>query len=429
MTQLTICIIIFVISLIMYATNILPMAVTSLLTMMAFVLTGCLDASTALGAFANTNTIIIGSMFVVAAGFNRTQFVDKLSHSIVKLAAGSFRRAWLGYVLLAVLLTNFIPSPMAVFAIVFPLVSSMCKEFQISPSKLMFGLAVVCISCCGILPFGSAISMAVKNNGFFETYGLSQYTMLVTDSLKGRWPVIFAVIAWAYFILPKIGLDTPPVPIVGAALGKKSTKEPLNPFSEICGYTIFFGVILLMTFSSQLKLPLWQICIIGAILMVVTGVLKGKEATSSIPLSIIFIYVGALATGNALTSTGAGTAVGEWLAKVVGNTTNSYVLGGLFFLIPFILTQFMLNQGVSNVFTPICLLTCAALGANPIGPMLLVGAGSLTAFMTPMATPAIPMAMGAGGYDLKSLFKQGWLISLILAIVNIFYVMTVFPAF
>ena len=40
MTQLTICIIIFVISLIMYATNILPMAVTSLLTMMAFVLTG-----------------------------------------------------------------------------------------------------------------------------------------------------------------------------------------------------------------------------------------------------------------------------------------------------------------------------------------------------------------------------------------------------
>ena len=89
----------------------------------------------------------------------------------------------------------------------------------------------------------------------------------------------------------------------------------------------------------------------------------------------------------------------------------------------------MLNQGVSNVFTPICLLTCAALGANPIGPMLLVGAGSLTAFMTPMATPAIPMAMGAGGYDLKSLFKQGWLISLILAIVNIFYVMTVFPAF
>ena len=61
--------------------------------------------------------------------------------------------------------------------------------------------------------------------------------------------------------------------------------------------------------------------------------------------------------------------------------------------------------------------------------MLLVGAGSLTAFMTPMATPAIPMAMGAGGYDLKSLFKQGWLISLILAIVNIFYVMTVFPAF
>ena len=48
----------------------------------------------------------------------------------------------------------------------------------------------------------------------------------------------------------------------------------------------------------------------------------------------------------------------------------------------------MLNRAVNQIFTPICLLTCQALGANPIGLILLVSAGSLTAFLTPMAAGA-----------------------------------------
>ena len=46
-----------------------------------------------------------------------------------------------------------------------------------------------------------------------------------------------------------------------------------------------------------------------------------------------------------------------------------------------------------------------------------------------MATPAVPMCMADGGYDLKSLFKCGALITLILPFIYIFYTMTVFPAF
>ena len=61
--------------------------------------------------------------------------------------------------------------------------------------------------------------------------------------------------------------------------------------------------------------------------------------------------------------------------------------------------------------------------------MILVSVGCLTAFLTPMATPAIPMAMAEGGYNLKDLFKGGWLITIVLVAVYVFYVMTVFPAF
>lgn len=163
--------------------------------------------------------------------------------------------------------------------------------------------------------------------------------------------------------------------------------------------------------------------------MVLFGVVDQKSALRDIPWDMLMLFVGALALGTALTNTGAGDMIGNALATVVGGTHNNYILGALFFIIPLLLTQFMLNRSVSAVFVPICLLTCSALGANPTGLVLLVNAGSLTAFLTPMATPAVPMCMADGGYDLKSLFKCGALITLILPFIYIFYTMTVFPAF
>ena len=430
MTQLTICIIIFLISLVLYATNIVPMGITSFVTMAALVVTGCLDAKTALGGFANTNTVVIVGMFVVAAGFNRTSFVDKMSKAIVKISRGSFMTAYAGYLLLATLLTNFLPSPMTVFAIVAPLLASACKEFKVSPSRVMFALCVVCVGCCGILPFGSAITTAMQNNGFFAEFGFEDVTMSAIDILIVRGPMMVLIFLWALFLAPKTSPAEPVIPIAAfESSGKKAEKKQLPVFSEIMGVVIFFGVILLMIFGSALNIPSWEVCFIGALLTIICGVQTEKEAIAAMPISIACLYVGALAMGSALTATGAGEVVGDLLAKMVGHTTNSYVLCGLFFIIPFILTQFMMNQGVMNVFRPICLLTCAALGANPICPMIMVSAGSLTAFLTPMATPAVPMAMGMGGYDVKSLFKQGWLITLLLAVGYVLYSATVFPAF
>ena len=110
-------------------------------------------------------------------------------------------------------------------------------------------------------------------------------------------------------------------------------------------------------------------------------------------------------------------------------SSNGYVIGAAFFIVPFILTQFMNNTSVINIFTPILVLTCKALGCNPVGPLLLLMTGCLTAFMTPMATGTIAPMMGAGGYDQTDLFKMGWLPSIIISVVAILYIMTVYPAF
>ena len=235
---------------------------------------------------------------------------------------------------------------------------------------------------------------------------------------------------WALLIGPKFTPKTPAVPIEALENRKSGKQEQkLSPFVDKAGIVIFFGTILCLIFSSQLHLTTWSVALTGSLLMVLFGVVDQKSALRDIPWDMLMLFVGALALGTALTNTGAGDLIGNALASAVGGTHNNYVLGALFFLIPFLLTQFMLNRSVSAVFVPICLLTCSALGANPTGLVLLVNAGSLTAFLTPMATPAVPMCMADGGYDLKAIFKSGALITLFLPFIYIFYTMTVFPAF
>ena len=164
--------------------------------------------------------------------------------------------------------------------------------------------------------------------------------------------------------------------------------------------------------------------------MVAFGILKPKEAYVSIGMGgMVLTYVGVLALASGLTNTGTGALIGNAIASLFGQNANGYLIGFVFFLVPFVLTQFMMNWAVLNMFAPIAILTCTAIGANPIGPLVLVATGALTAFMTPLATPSVAMFMGIGGYDQKTMFKMGWLPALILCIVNVLWVMTIFPAY
>lgn len=428
-TQMIICLVIFIVTLLSYALNKIPMWLTSLLSVCALFVTKCIDASTALAGFSNTNTILMATMFVVAAGFRRTSMVDTMVKGIVKVTKGSFKTAYLGYIFLALLLTNFIASPMVVYAIVSPLLCAFLDQTGKSRSKYVFPLMVVCVSCCGILPMATAIQMAGQYTGFLETYGFSGMSIVPTDFTKAAWPILIVMPIWALFLAPRFTPEKASVQIEATGKSAQSIETKLSPLTDKIGIFLFFATILCLIFASNIGLPTWFIALLGSLLMCLFGVADTKTALRDIPWDMLMLYVGALALGGGLTATGAGEMIGNALAAAVGGTQNSYILGALFFLIPFVLTQFMLNRSVLTVFIPICLLTCSALGANPIGLVILVNAGSMTAFLTPMATPAVPMCMADGGYVLKDLFKSGWLITLILSVIYIIYVMTVLPCF
>ena len=114
MSQLTVCLIIFALTVAGYCSGIYSLATISLTSMIALVLTGCLEAKEALGYFSNSNVVMIAGMCVVAAGFNRTSFCMKLANGISGISKGSINRLMLGYVVIGVLLSQFIQSPLVV---------------------------------------------------------------------------------------------------------------------------------------------------------------------------------------------------------------------------------------------------------------------------------------------------------------------------
>lgn len=425
---LTICIIICVLTMVGYIIGKWPMGLVAMVSMLAFVLTGCLDPATAAGYFGNPNGIMMMAMFVVAAGFNRTQFVKTVAASVNRIAKGSLIRVMLGYVLITMILSQFIQSSVIVYGIMAPMLIATCDEMGINPSKVLFPIAIACISTVSAFPLGGGATVFAEMNGYLQANDYTTYAVAITDPMKARLPAAIVMFLYCVFLSTKFAPDEPPLKS-NALEARGDNRKPLSPFKERAGYIIFILTTLALLFQPQLGVETWVICVTGAVAMVVFGVLSEKEAVQAINLPMAFLFVGSLAMGGALTQTGAGEVVGGILADFANTLSNPYLIGFVFFIVPFLLTQVMMNRTVMIIFIPIAILACKAMGANPVGIVLLVQSACLSSFMTPMATPAIPMCMANAGYDLKSIIKQSVVPTILLCVVSVGWIMTVFPMY
>ncbi|MDE6590825.1 MAG: hypothetical protein K2K53_10885, partial [Oscillospiraceae bacterium] len=319
--------------------------VVALCAIMLTTYSGLVPASKVLSNFANANVLLITGMFIVSAGFNRTQAVNKMSSLVAKVSGGKFSVMLIGYCLVTFLLTNFIPSPVAVFTIVSPMLVASCYGLDVSPSKAVYSIGLVAIGTCVTLPIGSGAATYATQNGYMESYGYTAHQMQLLDPFKGRILISLFILVYAMFIAPKFAPAEPSIPLTNAPTKKGSGNEqpPLDPVREFLGYAIFIATTVGLIFSSQLHLANWQIAMTGAALVVATGVLKPKEATNALPVRIVLMLVAALAAGGAMVSCGLGDMIGDMLANAMGGTHNGYVIGAAFFIIPFLLTQLMQN--------------------------------------------------------------------------------------
>ena len=427
-TNAIICIVIFVITLAGFATagKRYSLTMVSLASMLAMVITGCLDPKTALGSFGNANAVLMAAMFVVAAGFNRTQFIKKLSGLICKISGGSFTKIALGYIFVSFIMIQFVPGVLPCVMLICPMAIAVCNEMKVSPSRLIFPIALTIISTAIVLPTTNMITSVAQLNGYLESYNYTAYTMTTMDYFLCRLPVVIACMLLCVFVIPKMAPD---YKIEEIASGKVSTERTLSKIQEWIGVGVFVAVLVALMFQTQIGMSAWIIALLGAVIIGFSGILNTKELVESLNLNMVLLYIATLGIGSALTETRAADAIGGLLATAISSVNSNFLASLILFAVPFILTQFMMNRGVTAIFQPLYIMLSISMNVNPIGPLMLCTTACMTSFLSPLATPAIPVVMGMGHYTQKDLLRMGWIPAVVITIVCSLTVSLLYPIF
>lgn len=252
---------------------------------------------------------------------------------------------------------------------------------------------------------------------------------------------------FGFFDYAKVGL---PILIVGiiffALFGYKFLPDKVDTSSEgIFDETKDFSnvpkwkqnlslIILLLTllgmiFEDQIGIKLCVVGCVGALALIVTGVISEKDALLSIDLKTIFLFGGTLSLASALEATGAGELIADKVIGMLGDNPSPYVLTFVIFMLCCIMTNFMSNTATTALMAPIGVSIAQGMGADPSAVLMACVIGGSCAFATPIGMPANTMVVTAGGYTFKDYAKAGIPMIVVATIVSMILLPIFYPFF
>ena len=426
MNSMVICLIIFACMIILFFNRKIQMPFNSMGVIVALYVAGCVDKATVFAGFGNNNVLTMAGMFIVAAGLSRTQMVNNITKLLYRVNNGSFTRVLASYILVIFLLAQFVPSLPAMFAMVYPLVISMCKQLKCSPSKMMYPIAVTVVSTSFVVePIGPYAAWFVTQNGYLESYGWTGSLLSMWSETMVFLPTALVTLLLTIFVLPKLMPDQPETETVAITGPDITNNDALSPIREFLGYGIFIATVI----GLMLGLPSWAVTMAGATAVVLSGVLDEQTALIRMNMSMVLLYAGVTVMGEALSNTGAAQLLGDLAASALSGVRNGYIIGAVFYLVSFLMTSFLYNRATTTVLIPILIISCTSIGCDPRGPVILCSLASMSSLITPMPNPVVPMAMQAGGYTQKTILRVGIIPAIVRGIVGVAIAMTIFPAF
>ena len=192
---------------------------------------------------------------------------------------------------------------------------------------------------------------------------------------------------------------------------------------------ILLLTLLGMIFEDQIGIKLCVIGCVGALALIVTGVISEKDALLSIDLKTIFLFGGTLSLASALEATGAGELIADKVIGMLGDNPSPYILTFVIFMLCCIMTNFMSNTATTALMAPIGVSIAQGMGADPSAVLMACVNGGSCAFATPIGMPANTMVVTAGGYTFKDYAKAGIPMIVVATIVSMILLPIFYPFF
>ena len=420
MSQITVTLLFLLFAIVMFMWEKIPLGLTSMIVCVGLVVTGVLEWQTAFAGFIDSNVILFVAMFIVGGALFETGMANKIG-GIVTHFAKTERQLIVAIMVIVGVMSGFL-SNTGTAAILIPVVIGIAAKSGYSRSRLLMPLVFAAAMGGNLTLIGAPGNMIAQSGmeGIGLKFGFFDYAKVgVPILIVGI--IYFAFIGYK-FLPNKEGSD-------------EGIFDESKDFSHVPKWKQYLSLVILlltlvgMIFEEQLGIKLCVIGCMGALALMITGVISEKDALASIDLKTIFLFGGTLSLAAALEQTGAGELIAEKVIGMLGDNPSPYVLTFVIFMLCCVMTNFMSNTATTALMVPIGISIAQGMGADPSAVLMACVIGGSCAYATPIGMPANTMVVTAGGYTFKDYAKAGVPMILVATVVSMILLPIFYPFF
>jgi sodium-dependent dicarboxylate transporter 2/3/5 len=403
---------VFLLCLLFWVLNVLPLMITSLLAIVLLPLSGALPSSQTYSLFGNEAIFFILGAFILAAALMRCGLSTRIALVILRRFGHTPRTLLISIFLLNAVMSCFM-SEHAVAAMTFPIITEIVTVLRLPRRTSNYGRALFLAMAWGttiggvttLLGGGRApLAIGILREATGETYGFAEWTL-------ATWPVVAIVLVAGYQVIVRFfPIDITSVREADAAiaeralrLGRPSTQE------KAIGAVMAATLLAWITLGEEYGLA--NIALAGVVVLFALGLTRWRDLEEYVNWGILLMYGGAICLGAALNKSGAA----AWLAEATlsrwGGTGTAVVL--LLSGLTMLLTEAMSNSAVVALLMPVTIGVATSVGIDPrlMAPVVAIPAG--LAFMLPIGTPANAIAYSSGYLTIRDMFVPGTVLLLV----------------
>lgn len=419
-------IIVFIVCAVFWVTQVLPLAITSLLAIVLLPLLGILDEATAYSLFGNKAVFFILGAFVISTGLVTSGLSERTALWVLRKTGGKPKRLLAGVYFLCVTAAFIMPEH-AVAAIMIPLVLQVAQWLELKPKQTTFGKALILAVVWGSLIGGVAtflggarniLAVAILEENTGLTIGFTQWATAIL-------PISVGLAIACFFLLLKLF----PIDIEGTSGIQEKLEEKKQQLGkwtddEITMLAIMAGTVLAwITIGEHVGIA--NIALVSAVILFLFRVVKWHHVEQHINWGVILMYGGAIALGVALEKTGAAIYVTERLVEAA--PVSVWIVLLVLIVVTLLFTEVMSNSAVVAMLMPVALSIALTMGINPVAMTYMIAVAAGLAFMMPMGSPPNALGYATQFYSLHDAMRSGIVANVVALIIMLLGIVLWWP--
>ena len=173
-------------------------------------------------------------------------------------------------------------------------------------------------------------------------------------------------------------------------------------------------------------MSIMEASLLGAILVMATGIVPAQEAYKSINWTVIFLIAALIPLGDAMETIHLENQIGG-LISFAGSQYGNLGLIAILFILTMVMTSFLSHTATAIIMTPLSLQSAIVLGLDPMPFIMTIMFAASLSFMTPNGYQTNTMVFIPGGYRYTDYMKAGLPLHFLLGFLGILLIPIIWP--